>query len=621
MWILKRIKANFMEMIKKRKRVRLFTSLNILYSKVEKSISTIENYKPIIIFALVYLLITFLPLECVAFMPDIFNFSKLDSQDYFGLIIGAVSSIFGIMMAVIILSVDFFKERLTKKNYINPVEFRIVQNAIFLPILIIVLSFISYLFVDEFNNTKNITLGYYVGILFILYIVSVFPFFKNIIGKSSQIKQVLEEVSDLNLEDFKQVSRYRYQNKNPESKLRNLKKVIDSFIIENKIESYEVINDKILEKGLEIIGEGDDRQKCNDVLGAITWLWGENCRTAIRVNDSHFFNSVWNSINSIYQRFADKRIELLHIQEVESFIYFDLKTLYKYFKNTISLGNALDIIENSFNENISKNCPKQEEIWDLMNLYEKTRNYDSNFSASSTWDGLNNIIRFIFDIQDIAIELGDKELFEECNQRINSICSHIIYDFNSLGKYQKGYLTWQTLTTNYYYSSIALEKGLYKDTLNCYKVHKHLIEEIIKKESLKEEDIRVILRNLGNYLFEALKNKKLHSDYDFGTFADFCRIGIHSIKKYNESDLNKNVVDYFINYLKHLKSFVENDGIGSYPNEYNNVKRAIAHFINVAITYDGMREDESPVKEWKEILNDFKEISKETPLNIDWEIK
>ena len=59
-----------------------------------------------------------------------------------------------------------------------------------------------------------------------------------------------------------------------------------------------------------------------------------------------------------------------------------------------------------------------------------------------------------------------------------------------------------------------------------------MFEEIIKKESLKEEDIRVILRNLGNYLFEALKNKKLHSDYDFGTFADFCRIGIHSIKKY-----------------------------------------------------------------------------------------
>lgn len=34
-----------------------------------------------------------------------------------------------------------------------------------------------------------------------------------------------------------------------------------------------------------------------------------------------------------------------------------------------------------------------------------------------------------------------------------------------------------------------------------------------------------------------------------------------------------------------------------------------------------MKEDESPVKDWKEILNDFKEISKETPLNIDWEIK
>ncbi|MBT0572732.1 hypothetical protein PG294_08550 [Riemerella anatipestifer] len=80
-----------------------------------------------------------------------------------------------------------------------------------------------------------------------------------------------------------------------------------------------------------------------------------------------------------------------------------------------------------------------------------------------------------------------------------------------------------------------------------------MIERIIEKESLKEEDIRVILKNLGNYLFEALKNKKLHSNYDFGTFPDFCRIGIHSIKKYNESGLNKNIVDYFINYLKTLK--------------------------------------------------------------------
>lgn len=190
-----------------------------------------------------------------------------------------------------------------------------------------------------------------------------------------------------------------------------------------------------------------------------------------------------------------------------------------------------------------------------------------------------------------------------------------------MGQYQKGYLTWQTLTKNYYYSSIALGKGLYKDTLYCYKVHKHLIERIIEKEFLKEEDIRVILKNLGNDLFEALKNKKLHSDYDFGTFADFCRIGIHSIKKYNGSNLNKNVVDYFINFFKHLKSFIEKDGIENYPNEYNNVKRAISHFIDVAITYDGMKGDEKPVNEWKEILNDFKEIPKETPLNIDWEIK
>ena len=207
----------------------------------------------------------------------------------------------------------------------------------------------------------------------------------------------------------------------------------------------------------------------------------------------------------------------MHIQVVESFIYFYLKNLYKYFKNTISLGNALDIIENSFNENITKNCHKQEEIWDLMNLYEKTRNYDSNFSASSTWDGLNNIIRFIFDIQDIAIELGDKELFEECNQKINSICSHIIYDFNSLGKYQKGYLTWQTLTTNYYYSSIALEKGLFPipihytgymseeifNELEKHGISKQLIEDISKLQ-LDKDDLDKSVNQILNIIDKIL---------------------------------------------------------------------------------------------------------------------
>ncbi|MDQ1858484.1 hypothetical protein [Chryseobacterium sp. WLY505] len=580
-----------------------------------------KNYIVTIIFVVIYLLIIFLPLEGIAFMPDIFDFSKLNSQDYFGLIIGAVSSIFGIMMAVIILSVEFFKERITKNNFVNPIEFKDIQNAIYLSVIIIFLSFLSYLIIEDFKTSRNITIGYYIGVLFLLYIFSVFPFFKELVDRSSQIKGVLELANSLVVEDFEQASKYRFQKHSSELNFIKIKKSVDSYIIENKIESYETVNDKILEKTFEFIGDGADRETCDNILGALTWLWRENCKTAIRSNDSQFFNTIWDSINKIYQHFADKKIELLHIQEIHTFIYFDLKSLYKYFKNTLSLSNALDVIENSFRVNVTKNCPKQEDIWDLIIMYEKDSRIDSNFSASSTWDGIIDIVKYINDIQNIAIELGDRELFEECNLRLDGICSHIIYEYNNLGSYQKGYLVWNILTTSYYYSSIALEKGLYKDTLDCYKVYKYLVESIIEGELLGERDIRVILRNLGNNLFEALKYKKLHSDNNYGTFSDFYKIGIHSIKKYHDSDLNKNVVDYFISYLIFCKEFIENEGLDNYVQEYNCVKKAISHFINIAEDYDNFKEDENPLKEWKTILENFQEIKLETPLNFKWEIK
>lgn len=546
--------------------------------------------------------------DYIAFIPDYLNLAKLDAKNYFGLIISAISSIFGILMAVVLLTVEFFKERLNKNVYINPLDNPLIKNSIYNSVNLIGLSFISYIYIDKFSNSTDITIGYFIALIFITYVYNVLPVLKKIIDKSSQIKETLELASSLKLEDFKEVSRYRYHAIQPDAILRKLKKEIDTYILENKVTSYENVSNRILNNAVELISDGRNRILCDTILNGLTWLWRENCKTALRVNDSQYFDLVWTSINTIYLHAAEKKIELLYLYEIESFIYFDIKILYKQFRNTLSLSNGLNVIENSFNVNILKNCPKQENIPDLLNLYEGTDAWNYDYSASSQWDHLNRLVGLVGDIQDIAIDLKDTELFEECNQRISTICSHIAFNFHNLGDYQKGYLIWQTLTKNYYQSSIALEKELYTTTLDCFQVHRYVIESIINRKAIQEKDLRIIITTIGDYLFVALKNKKLYTDCNHGTFSDFYKIGIHSIKNYNNHNIDKKVVDYFFKYIRYLKNYIETEGVNKYEIEYKNIRRALKHFINIAVTYDGFKEDEKPVKKWEKIYTEFENI-------------
>lgn len=547
---------------------------------------------------------------------------QLNPKEYFGLIIGAIASIFGILMAVVLLTVEVFKEKLKKEKHTNPLENELIRNSIHNSVNLIGFSFLSYILFDDFNSSKGLTIGYFLGFIFITYLYSVYPVLKNIIGKSSQIKSNIDLTETLSLDDFKKVSKYRYNENFEESVLKELKKEIDSYILNNNVLAYENISARILKKSLETISDGSDRERWDTVLGALTWLWRENCKTAIRANDSQYFDYVWSSIGKIYLYAAENKIELLFLYEIESFIYFDFKGQYKVFQNTISLSTGLDVVEQCFNANIQSNCPKQEEIWDLMYRYENIRVDNNNYTASSQWDHIETVMKFVFDIQDIAIELKDTNLFEECNIRINSICSHIAFDFNNLGKYQKGDLIWKALTTNHYNSSVAMEKFLYGSTLDCYKVHKNLIERLIKNKIIDERDLRLIIRSLGNNLFKELKEGRLHTDYNFGTFSDFCQIGIHSIKNYKNNNIDKNVVDYFFKYFKQLKKFIEEVGLENYEFEYTNITRAVNHYINVAVDIDKFEETENPIKNWLKVKYSFQKVkAKKEFLGIKWKIK
>lgn len=563
------------------------------------------------------------PLNRVAFIPDYLNFGKLDAQSYFGMIIGAVASIFGVLMAVIIISVEFLKEKIENNRYINPLERRNIQSTIHLSVNILLLTLLSYIHIDAFDNSNNITLGYYIAFLFILYIYSIYPFFTGIIEKSSKIRNVLDNVNSLIIEDFRKVLEYRYGKLVSDSKISLLKKDIDSYILSNNIYSYEIVANSVLERGFMLIGDGKDRRKCNEVFSAIVWLWRENAKTAVRNNDSQYFDLIWNSIGLIYLRAARNKIELMNLQEINMFIYFDLKSLYRQFKSTISLNNALDVIDVSFKINVLENCPKQNDIFDLVSSYEEIdSNNASSLDSSLAWKEIYEILRHIETVQEIAIELDDKNLFMECSERIQMICLDLVSDFKNLGHYQKGELVWRVLTSNYYQSSLALRKGLFSSTIYCFAIPKNLMVDVIKRNVFVEKDIRIIIKTLGEHLFNALKEHKLDFGYRDGTLEDFLKIGIGCITTYNINVVSKNTVKYFMGYFKYIKEYIELHGIEKYPQEYKAFQKAIKNYIEVGIRHGKFKENEKPICKWILLYNSFKEVENEDELGIvRWKIK
>ncbi|MFB9057174.1 hypothetical protein ACFFU9_10520 [Mariniflexile ostreae] len=612
----KRVKARVL-LLKEYILTNLFNKENITVFINEKWL--------LFILPLIYVFLIITPLiEWIAFIPDYLNISSINPQDYFGIIIGAISSIFGIVMAVVLLSVEFFKERISKDAYVNPLENQLIRNSIYTSISLIGISFLGYIQIESFTTSKSVSIGYYIGFIFIFYIYSVFPVLKTIIGKSSRIKSNVDLVNSISLNSFQNVSRQRFRdNLVEDDTLKILKKELDSYILSTNVTAYQKINDDIISKALTIITDGKNRQQCDIVIGGIIWLWRENSKTAIRASDNHYFETLWSYISDIYLYFADKKAPLLHLQDMHSFIYLDFFKLHEKLGNSIPLTNAMDSIEVSFKSNLTNNCPKQENLKRLARMFEEDGQYEpSSIDDSIQWDSINGLIGLMSKVQDCAINIGNKDLFEESIRRHQDICSDIYYGDYPIGNYQKRFILWKELTSSFYSSRKALEIGLYENTFDCFRIPKNLIVDLIERNYVKEKDLRVIISSYADYIILAFKEGKLSTDSLIGTLNEFCLIGVHCLKHYQKNPLAKKTVSYIIKVLKNLKKLAEKDLASINPNDYLNLKGKIKHFISVATDMDGFDPEKKPVKKWQKLLDNFQNISKEKEFSIiKWKIE
>ncbi|WP_226065038.1 hypothetical protein [Kaistella polysaccharea] len=573
-----------------------------------------KNYLLYLIPILFSIIIIFGIPDKLKVLDDYLHLRDKDAKDFFAFILSSIASLFGILIAFVILSVENSKERIENKTQVNILNNPKLRNFIQFSIGSLISLFIAYFIINDFKDGTALTMGYLSGFLFIIFLCYLYPFVTVLIDKSSRIGGNLKIAKKLDFNAFANNSRYKSFSEvkiTEDNSIANIKDEIDDYILKDEIKSYQVIYSQIVDNACIEIGDGLDGERTSQIIDSLLALWKENAKTAIRVNDSSFFDLFWVVIvKRIYLHFAEKKIDLHDSQELSFFLHLNLPSFYDRLNNGISLDVAIDSLEKSLYENLKENFGIVEDISEVE--------FHGDFDGGLHWDYLVDILSDIVRLQDIALLIKDKIAFENVNDRVKRIIMNILFEFNHLGKRQKSELIWKAQLNSFLISENSIESGLFYDSLKPFDNSDHFIERIVEGQFLETKTIRLLITSLGNTYKRLLHHKKLHTDYYLGTLHDFKSIGLSSVKRYNETVLDKNVVDYFQCYFLELKTIIESKGIEKYEKEYSDLKSHIDHFIRSIERY---KPDTNLLLEWVKLQESFTLVENETLTNSCWKIE
>jgi len=195
--------------------------------------------------------------------PDLLNLSSISPTNYFELLISSTTSIFGILIAVILLTFEFVKHTSFRRKEENILTKSVVTNLVSIAISVIVLSLISYSSIQDFKQSNNLTTAYFLGFLFVGFIVSIFPATKGILETANTLKNTKEEIENLTIVQFREILTLqdnKFISKDSSLALVRIRHELLNSVRECDYEAYTAILEELNNKAIELIGKGDNRQ-------------------------------------------------------------------------------------------------------------------------------------------------------------------------------------------------------------------------------------------------------------------------------------------------------------------------------------------------------------------------
>jgi hypothetical protein len=547
-------------------------------------------------------------------IPDVLGLYYIKADDYFGLILNLTASILGVMIAVVLLMFQMNKDTFLRRKGENFMDKTMIFTIVLVSLSILLLGFVSFVTIPEFTNGAELTLGYFIGYLFVGFIVLIFPAINDMLDELNTLKISRERIQALTLADFFQENHrpIDYVALDPDHSLHRIRHLLIMAVRESDYESYTEILGDLNQKTTQMFGNAANRQLTDGILKGLTFIWQESIFEASRNNVHQFYKSLWDTIGGLYSYAASKKCPLLHFQEIEHFIYEHIQ-----FLGRNNMGDALTsgvwMLADAFNKNVQSNIPVQEKISNLYDLFEHQNENPHDIDASIQWDHVERFIGFIQQIQNISISNQDKELYHTCNFHTNSILSDISHGMTGkLGNYQEGAIALNIIGFGQYYLEEALQAGLFTTTLGSYEINTSFTKYAIEKKVFY---VKNIMGSISDFIIKTQRKGHL----DNYTIQMFAAIGRHASKFYLENDIANTTIKFIVRTLKLMKDEIEK---GQLPNELRNylvIKKQLESQRDFLLSDNPDLED--PIlKDIQNIIIDFKSGETENDRNIiTWE--
>lgn len=514
----------------------------------------------IILLILILFLLFLLPLNI--YIPNYFGISDTQASTILSIIIGALASILGVVIAVIIVAFNILRK------YYNFYAFRTffknkrLSEFVTFYLSTITIAFIALIGISNPINPHIVNLLYLAIFLFIISLWILFPY-SNAIISSTQSKENIERIV--------------YQIDMSNAQIYNLKAdIMASFSIEGIEENPIFVLNELVKRSLNdndwltsiYILEASE-QKLFDLLDDHLQEYGtQKEKTFERANIIKIFLLILKPMG--YQAIKTRHESILRniLVFVENLHYFgaqnqmawyEVEDLNNFIKNLLkeALSAELDtIILMGFytlirilNEHLKNNVPLEDEVFKLQYWKGEDTKKEWDPEKGIQWDKVSrSYIEIIQEISKKSVELQNEEIFD---QGITSLLD-IIRSVNkmSLGDYQKFDLVKNCCWGINDIINLKSDANLHGS--NFYLMHFQMaIKDVIKNST--EKTLERILYSYA-YTFRALARNGILDLFELEELGGFC---IELTMKIDENILYKKSVILIITLFDKLREKIE----------------------------------------------------------------
>lgn len=543
--------------------------------------------------------------------PDLLHLSDVQASDYFGLILNSTASIFGILIAVILLTFELKHISLRRKDD-NILSKNVVIHLISLALVILILSLVSYVSIKDLKDANNLTIGYFLGYLFIGFIVSIFPATKNILESTNTLKKTKEEIESLSVEQLSQIETIesnKFIFKDNTLVLVRIRQELLVSVRDSDYEAYASILDSLNKRCIILLQQGKDRQVAEVVFRGFTFILNAGVYEALRVSNHQYYETVWESIDVMYEYAAKTKIYLLHYQYLDFFVMDYIK-----FLSRNKLGDALSTgaktLTNALEQNLKHNCPPQERLSNLYSIFEKGKKVDQFIDSSIQWDEINEFVWNINTIQNSSIENGDRQLYDVCRYEFEFLAREIGRgSFSNLGEYQEAYIVIRIISHQTYNALIAHQQKLLDQSMKSFNIDTQLIPDLIKNEKFY---VQRVLEEISDYIIKSQRQKVLD---DFFSLNYWGAIGRHIADLYVSNKTAKQSIWFIVDTLEKLKIEIENNQLPSDARNYNETKNQLK-FLKEYLSKNHVSKNDVVIVKVNHLISSFQEVKEESDTRI-----